>query len=128
MADDLRFPNRYNAACAAALAGCGGGQDTANLDEMERARLRRQALEWLRADLTGWRRRLEKEQDKAQACVQKNLRYWQQDCDFAGVRGSGLDRLPEAERQPWQQLWTDVEETLHRARQDTKDAKKTPAN
>jgi hypothetical protein len=26
------------------------------------------------------------------------------------------DRLPEAERQPWQQLWDDVAETLARAR------------
>jgi tetratricopeptide (TPR) repeat protein len=54
LADDLRFPNRRNAACSAALAGCGQGQDAAKLDDAERARLRRQALDWLRADLAAW--------------------------------------------------------------------------
>jgi tetratricopeptide (TPR) repeat protein len=38
---------RYNAACAAALAGCGKGADAPDA-EAERARLRDQALKWLR--------------------------------------------------------------------------------
>ncbi len=40
LADDLSTGNRYNAACAAALAGCGRGKDAGSLDEMERARQR----------------------------------------------------------------------------------------
>src|SRR5204862_7263241 len=43
--------HRYHAACAAVLAGCGQGEDAVRLDEPERARLRQQALDWLRADL-----------------------------------------------------------------------------
>jgi serine/threonine protein kinase/tetratricopeptide (TPR) repeat protein len=114
LADDMRFLNRYNAACSAARAGCGQGQDAAGLDEAERARLRRQALDWLRADLAAWGQFLEKEPDKARPRVQWALRMWQQDTDFAGVRGEALAKLPEAERQAWQQLWADVEQTLKR--------------
>jgi tetratricopeptide (TPR) repeat protein len=108
VADDPGTENRYNAACAAALAGC-GQHDGAKLDDAERARLRRQALDWLRADLAAWSQRLEKEPGQARAVVKQKLQYWQQDADFAGVRGDALAKLPEAERQAWQQLWADVE-------------------
>jgi hypothetical protein len=47
--------------------------------------------------------------------VQQTLRHWQQDEDFGGVRGDGLGKLPEGERQRWQQLWADVEQTLRKA-------------
>src|SRR5262249_31561525 len=43
---------RYNAACAAALAGCGQGRDAGTLNDKERALWRLQALDWLRQDLT----------------------------------------------------------------------------
>src|SRR5215472_4056243 len=49
--DDLQTQDRYNAANAAALAGCGQGEDAAKLNDNERTRLRQQALTWLRADL-----------------------------------------------------------------------------
>jgi hypothetical protein len=63
LAGYLNPGHRYNAACAAALAGCGQGQDAAKLDDKERAGLRRQALDWLRADLEAWRRLLDQEPD-----------------------------------------------------------------
>ncbi len=127
LADDLRFCNRYNAACSAAVAGCGQGEDAAKLDEKERARLRRQALDWLLADLAAWDQLLQKQPEEARPRVQFWLRHWQQDPDFAGVRGDAISRLPEAERQPWQQLWADVEETLKKAnQQEAKDTKKEP--
>src|SRR6516162_8684796 len=44
LADDLNAGHRYNAACAAALAGCGQGQDSDKLDPKERALVRAQAL------------------------------------------------------------------------------------
>jgi hypothetical protein len=57
--------------------------------------------------------------------AQKTLQHWQQDADFVGVRGDGLARLPEAERQPWRQLWADVEQTLKKAgRGDARDKTK----
>src|SRR5262249_53671212 len=46
-ADDLKAAHRYNAACAAALAGTGQGKDTADLDDTGRAELRYSALAWL---------------------------------------------------------------------------------
>src|SRR5262249_19049276 len=54
LADDPRSPHRYNAACAAALAGCGQGKDTTSLDEKQRAQLRQQALAWLQAERMKW--------------------------------------------------------------------------
>ncbi len=54
LAGDVQSGNRYNAACAAALAGCGQGDDAPAADA-DRARLRAQALGWLRADLGAWR-------------------------------------------------------------------------
>jgi hypothetical protein len=50
-ADDMEGSNRYDAACCAALAGCGRGVDAETLTEEERASWRRKALDWLQADL-----------------------------------------------------------------------------
>ena len=54
LADDFHSGHRYNAACSAALAGSGVAQDSPPPDEAARARLRGQALDWLRADLVAW--------------------------------------------------------------------------
>jgi tetratricopeptide (TPR) repeat protein len=107
---------RYNAACAAALAGCGAGADAARLSDVERAGLRKQALDWLRPDLDAWRGQLDKDPDKARPAVAQTMRHWLVDPDFSAVRGAGaLAKLPEAERQDWQKLWADVAATLRRA-------------
>jgi serine/threonine protein kinase/tetratricopeptide (TPR) repeat protein len=109
---------RYNAACAAALAGCVAGEDAAKLTDAERAGLRQQALDWLRADLDVWRQLLNKEPDKARTDVAQKMQHWRRDIDFNGVRGQeALAKLPEAERQAWQQLWADVAATLAQARE-----------
>jgi hypothetical protein len=47
--------------------------------------------------------------------VQQRLQHWQQDTDFAGVRGDALTKLPEAERQQWQKLWAEIEALRQRA-------------
>jgi len=120
LADDLGSFHRYNAACAAALAGCGQGTDAEKLDTKERAGLRKQALDWLRADLKAYRQMMEKSADKAAPEVAQRVQHWLQDPDFTGVRGSeALGRLPEAERGDWQKLWADVEEALVTARKKT---------
>jgi serine/threonine protein kinase/tetratricopeptide (TPR) repeat protein len=107
---------RYNAACSAALAGCGQGKDANKLDEPERARLRRQAVTWLQADLAAWRTLLEKDPNKAGPTVLKTMQHWQGDTDFTGVRGPDtLARLPEAERPVWQTLWEEVAALQQRA-------------
>jgi tetratricopeptide (TPR) repeat protein len=107
---------RCHTAGAAALAGCGGGQDAVGLPEMARARLRQQALDWLRADLSAQQRVLAKGPAMAPPVIVQSLQHWLQDTAFAGVRGrNALAKLPEAERAPWQQLWADVADTRARA-------------
>jgi Tfp pilus assembly protein PilF len=129
LADNLQGQHRYNAACAAVLAGCGQGKDADQTDGKERARLRRQSLEWLRADLTAYRKLLDKEPDKAAPLVRQQMLHWQQDTDLAGVRGAeALAKLPEAERQDWQKLWADVAELLARARDKAVTEKKSSQN
>jgi hypothetical protein len=110
LADDLNTHPRYDAACAATLAGCGQGTDADKLNEKERARLRQQAIDWLRAHLKAYRRLMEKSAGKAGPMIAQKMQHWLQDNDFAGVRGTdALARLPEAERKEWQKFWEEVE-------------------
>jgi serine/threonine protein kinase/Flp pilus assembly protein TadD len=115
LAEGPRTAHRYTAACAAALAGCGQGKDANKLDAQKRARLRRQALGWLRAELTARTKQSKSWRPEEARQAREALRLWQQDADLAGVRSEGLAKLPAAERQPWQQLWDDVAGTLARA-------------
>jgi serine/threonine protein kinase/Tfp pilus assembly protein PilF len=108
-ADDIEKGVRYDAACAAALAGCGQCEDASKLDEKERARLRRQALTWLRTYLSQYAQLVEKNDAKARVLLQQRMLHWKQDAAFAGVRGDPIAMLPEAERQEWHMLWDDVE-------------------
>jgi tetratricopeptide (TPR) repeat protein len=114
LADDPRSARRYNAACAAAMAGCGQGQYATTLDDEERARLRRQALDWMRADLNAWQNALEKQPDDRPSLLLA-LQHWQGDTDLACVRGDALQKLPEMERRDWQELWASVEKMRQRA-------------
>jgi tetratricopeptide (TPR) repeat protein len=125
LADDLNAQHRYAAACSAALAGCGQGKDADTLDAKEHARLRQQALDWLRADLKAYRQMLEKYADKAGPKIVQLMNHWLEDEDFAGVRGDkGLAKLPEEERSAWRKLWADVAEMLANAQRNNPAAKK----
>src|SRR5262249_7955273 len=106
---------RYNAARAAALAGCGHGKDVDKLDPEERGRLRRQALDWLLAHRAAWRLLLENK-DKAGPPLRTEMQLWLDEVDFASVRGpEALAKLPKAEQAEWQQLWQDVAALRDRA-------------
>jgi tetratricopeptide (TPR) repeat protein len=83
---DLPSGLRYDAACDAALAGCGQGPEAVALDAKARARLRQQALDWLRADLEAWHNILEKEPAKFGPLVQRTMQHWQKDLDLGGAR------------------------------------------
>jgi tetratricopeptide (TPR) repeat protein/tRNA A-37 threonylcarbamoyl transferase component Bud32 len=116
LADDLKTGHRYNAAFAAALAVAGQGKDAANLDDKERTGLRRQALDWLRADLVLWAKSLDGNLPQARATVQEKLRHWQRDRDLASLRdATALAKLPATEREACLKLWAEVEELLKRA-------------
>jgi tetratricopeptide (TPR) repeat protein len=110
LADDLEAWHRFNAACGAALAADGRGNDAARLDESARARLRRQALGWLRDDLAGWTRREAGGQVSDRSKMRDHLALWHRDGDLASVRDAdALAKLPSEERQAWAKLWADVE-------------------
>jgi serine/threonine protein kinase/Tfp pilus assembly protein PilF len=116
LADDPNAYHRYNAASAAALAGCGQGQDAARLSDQARVGMRKQALKWLRADLEAWRRRLDEEPTRYRPAVARLLAHWLANTDFAGVRGEqALGKLQAPERQDWQMLWTEAADLLARA-------------
>jgi hypothetical protein len=118
LADDLNKGYRYNAACFAALAAAGQGKDADKLTDQERADLRKQALQWLHAELAAWYRQFDKDADKARPAVQEMMSHWKKDTDLTGVRDSkALDKLPPDERDAWQKLWKDVDTLLARARE-----------
>jgi tetratricopeptide (TPR) repeat protein/serine/threonine protein kinase len=117
--EDPRNADRYMAACYAALAGCGQGKDADKLDDKERAGLRQQALDWLRAELTAWNQRLKDGRPQDVALAQRVVPFWQRDARLEHVRGKALAKLPEAERLQWQRLWADVE-TLRQCAAGTK--------
>jgi serine/threonine-protein kinase len=116
LADNPGNGYRYNAACAAALAGCGQGKDAGKLDEMERARLRQRAAEWLRADLALWTKQADSADAKTRETVKQQLKHWQSDADLAGLRDKlVLGVLPDAERDDCRKLWEEVAAVLKKA-------------
>jgi serine/threonine-protein kinase len=118
LAEDPRSGHRYNAARAAALAGCGLGADGARLNEAERVRWRRQARDWLRADLTAWATALDSGSPADRALIRKMLAQWQADPDLPGLReSSAMDNLPTDERTECLVLWQAVGDLLGRARE-----------
>jgi serine/threonine-protein kinase len=121
LADDLKAQHRYGAAGCAALGGAGKGEDAAKLDAKERAKLRQQALAWLRADLALHTRQLESGQPGTHTEVQRVLRHWRKDTDLAGIRDeAALAKLPADERAAWEKLWADVAALLKKAKTPTK--------
>jgi serine/threonine-protein kinase len=113
LAEDLTAGHRYDAACCAAQAGCGKGTDADKRDARERARLRGQALEWLRADLVLRRRQADSAEAAPRQEAAAKLAWWLQDSDLAGVR-PGLIRagMSVEERAAWDAFWADVKTTL----------------
>jgi serine/threonine-protein kinase len=109
LARQLSTARRCTAACAAALAGCGRAEDAARLGAREGGEWRKQALDWLRADLEAWRKAIAEGRPEEQTDARKTLRSWQYIADLAGVREPGaLDALPAPERDAWRKFWADV--------------------
>jgi serine/threonine-protein kinase len=103
--DDPAVGHRYNAACCAALAVAVLAEDPSRLPEQVAPMLRRQALQWLRADLA-----LYAKQANLDAAA---LRHWQEDRDLAPLRDpEALGRLPDDDRQQWRRLWAEVDALL----------------
>jgi serine/threonine-protein kinase len=114
--NNLRDAHRYNAACAAAQAGCGRGADTAGLQEAEQARWRKQALEWLQADLAARVEWFDGNPAARRGVVGQTLGAWRQDADLACVRDPAeLKKLALGERKKFLAFWADVAAVLAHA-------------
>jgi tetratricopeptide (TPR) repeat protein len=114
LADDLDAGYRYNAARAAAQAGCGHGADATDLGEKEMARWREQARQWLRADLAARVRGLDSN-PVARGDVWKALTRWRMDSNLACVRDPAeLDKLAPDERKEYSAFWAEVAAVLAR--------------
>jgi eukaryotic-like serine/threonine-protein kinase len=93
---------------AAAQVAVGKAAKKGQLGEPERAGLRRQALDRLRASLEQKTKLL---QDGK--LVDLSLNTWQTDPALASVRDPAeLAKLPDAEREKWQQFWADVAQLI----------------
>ena len=113
LGDDRQAQHRYNAACAAALAGAGRGKDDPPPDDAARAKLRGQALRWLRAELSAWKRVAMTVGSGNKETVAKTLAHWKEDVDLTGIRDeTELAKLSEEERTEFKRLWDDVEGLL----------------
>ena len=115
LADDLGSKFRYNSAICAALAGTGNSEDASQLDEDQRAALRQQAIDWLRADLALHEKRMKSAKPEERAASQSALREWQAEAELACVRDAeALELLPEEDWSAFDQLWADVAALLAR--------------
>jgi Flp pilus assembly protein TadD len=120
LAEDMQTQHRYNAACAAALAGCGKGKDDPPLDEVAKSRWRKQAIDWLKGDLAAWSKILESGPPQARKAISQTLQHWKVDPDLAGLREpAAVAKLADDERKACRSLWAEVDDLLKRAR-DTK--------
>ncbi|HYT89562.1 MAG TPA: hypothetical protein VEL76_12720 [Gemmataceae bacterium] len=109
LTEDPRKGHVSRAAGMAAAAGTGQGEDAGTLDAQARTYWREQALAWLRADLVWWGKFLETAMPEERARLLGALRTWQTTFTLAAVREpGGLSKLPAAERERWQRLWTAV--------------------
>ncbi len=116
LVDIRRAQHRYNAACAAALVAAGQDKKGPPPDDAAKMRLRRQTLDWLKAELTAWRKILESGPPQARPAIVEVLSHWKQDTDLASVRDApAVAKLPTDEQNAWQSLWTEVDSLLKRA-------------
>ncbi|MGO9917588.1 MAG: tetratricopeptide repeat protein [Isosphaeraceae bacterium] len=117
LVDDRESGHRYDAACAAALAAAGQGEDNPPPTDEARAKLRQQALDWLKAERDAWAKLLETGKPEARAAIVQTLVHWQADPDLVSVRDlMALSKLPEADQKAWRSLWEEVDALLNKAR------------
>jgi eukaryotic-like serine/threonine-protein kinase len=118
LADDLKAGHLYNAACSAVLAAAGRGEDAKMLADQERERLRKQAVDWLRADLALWIKRLDGGTPEERQQAREQFQMWQRDPDLASVREKDVTKLPPDERQAFVRLWAEVAALLEKTKME----------
>ncbi len=84
---------------------------------------RKQAREWLQADLALWARTLESGYELDRNLAKRMLTNWQADPDLAGLREqNALAELPAEERKECHTLWDEVGVVLRRVVQQERAA------
>ena len=113
LAEDMIARNRYNAACAAALAAAGTSDEKPPLADEVKNECRKQALAWLEADLAYWTKEADTGKPEAKALLSQTLQDWKHDAELAGIRDEiPLKALPEEEQKAWRTLWARVDALL----------------
>lgn len=101
--------DRFQAACAAAMASQGIGDDAKNLTDQQRIAFRDKARNWLRAEHDLLAGRFKGALPVEQAMMSQTAQAWSMNASLAAVRDPLiLDKLPEAERAAWGNLWSDI--------------------
>jgi tetratricopeptide (TPR) repeat protein len=116
LAHDLSAGTRYNAACAAALAGTPrdhGGP----IPPAEQTASRERARRWLREDLEAWTQALGSGGAEMPKYIVQYVGHWLNDRDIAPIREeAALAALPAAEQEEARALWRDVAALVERAK------------
>jgi hypothetical protein len=98
---------RFNAACATIFSADGRGPSLTPLSQ--RPELRRQARDWLRADLGLWQRVFESNTDRHRAAVHSRMTSWLNDPHLAAIREpQRLRELHPDEQKIFELFWRDV--------------------
>ena len=113
LADSMERGYRYNAACNAALAGCGKGKSDPPTDRATRVAWREKAREWLKSELLAWNSRLKRGPTQGNGQIATALARWKIDKDLAGIRDEDeLKQLPAAEQATCRALWAEADALL----------------
>ncbi len=116
LGDDRQAGTATTPPAPRALAAAGQGKDDPPPDDAAKAKLRGQALDWLKAELTTWTKLLESGPPEARPTTLLVLNHWKLDSDLAGIRDAeALAKLPADEQKAWRSLWADVDSLLKRA-------------
>jgi tetratricopeptide (TPR) repeat protein len=108
----------YSLACLAALAAADRRGKAVKRDDKERARLRKQTLDSLRAALALFAGQLKTGKRAGRTAVRRALLHWETDTDLSSIRdAAALARLPADEQKAFTQLWASVAAMLKEARE-----------
>jgi eukaryotic-like serine/threonine-protein kinase len=113
LATTMKLGYRYQAACVAAKASCSPTHFP--WDAVDRSHWRRQALDWLRADMAQMARGLEQSPDTRKS-VRDTLQRWQKEKVLACLREpEALAKLPASDRAECLKFWAEVQEVVVRS-------------
>ena len=78
--------------------------------------MRKQAIQWLQADLNVWQRLLASDAPAERDMARNMLSRWQSEPDLAGLRDpDAVAKLPAEEAAACRELWSSVNATLNSA-------------